>query len=154
VPAGGRADALTAYFEGEHDGNSTQSTVIAGGSVYPAPAASQSPEGVTARGIRFAAPVSVTLRVARRNAGVVLRGLFDEAPPLVPLAVGVDGRPAGVWTSPTQVPNPAKRWLEDDYDLPPRLTARKRRIRVTLAPAITGAQANLFGIRALSRLPS
>ena len=142
---------LTAYFEGEHDGNSTQSTVVAGGFYYPAPDPAASPEGVTLRGVRFTGPLKLRLRVRRDNRGAVLRGVFDQAPPLVPLAVRVDGKPAGVWASPTAIPNPAKRFLEDDFELPAALTARHTRLHVTLAPLDAGATAGLFGLSLLSR---
>jgi hypothetical protein len=146
-----RGDELTAYFEGERDGNSTTSTVVAGGSYYPAPAASDSPEGVTLRGVRFTGPLSLRVRVPRGNGGVVLRGVFDQAPPLVPLAVSVNGRSAGTWQSPTAVSNPAKRWLETDLDLPPRLTRGQTRLDITLTPVDQGATGSLFGFGALSR---
>ncbi len=144
-------DRLTAYFEGEHDGNSTLSTVIAGGTYYPAPAPEASPEAVTTAGIRFGGPVAMTLRIAKGNRGVVLQGLFDQAPPLTTMRVLVDGRPAGVWASPWAIANPSKRWLEDSYMLPAALTRDKRRIRVTLSPAPPFDRANLFGLKVLSR---
>jgi hypothetical protein len=143
--------SLTAYFEGEHDGNSTTSTVIAGGSYYPAPDPADSPEGVTARGTTLTGPRDFTLRIDKRNVGVVLRGLFDVAPPLSALRVSVDGHPAGLWASPTAIANPAKRWLEDDFDLPPKLTAGKSRVRVTLTPAWQ-PKTDLYELKALSRL--
>ena len=139
---------LTAYFEGERDGNTPVSTVVVGGFYYPAPPAEASPEGFTADGAGFAAPISVTLRVDRRNRGVVLRRLTDQGAPLVPVAVSVDGATAGVWNSATAVPSPAKRWLEDDFALPPSLTARRSSVRVTLAPQ--GGTANLFALQAFS----
>ena len=86
--------SLTAYFEGEHDGNGTNSTVIAGGTYYPAPDPADSPEGVTARGTTLTGPTDFTLRIDRHNSGVALRGLFDVAPPLQ-RAAGQRRRPPG-----------------------------------------------------------
>ena len=142
-------DRLTAYFEGEHDGNSTASTVVIGGSYYPAPDAGASPEGHSADGIRFSSPVTTRLRVGSDNRGVVLRGLFDQSPPFTSLAVEVDGRPAGIWQHPAGIPTTWKRWLEDDLDLRPALTRGKRSVEITLTPL--GGTANLFGLTALAR---
>jgi len=141
--------ALTAYFEGDHDGNVPVSTVVIGGFYYPAPPPEASPEGVEADGIAFTGPVSLTLRTDPRNRGVVLRRLTDQAPPLVPLAVSVDGAPAGTWASATAIANPTKRWLEDDFALPPELTSGRSAIRVTLTPA-GASSAALYGLEALS----
>ena len=142
---------LTGYFEGDRDGNGTTSTVVVGGSLYPAPEPAASPEGLTARGASFAGPLRYELTVGRCNRGVVLRGLFDQAEPLVPLRVEVDGRFAGIWQSPDGVPNPSKRWLEDDLDLPPSVTdRRRRRVRVTLTPE-GGRTAHLYGLEAWTR---
>jgi hypothetical protein len=97
--------------------------------------------------VAFPAPLSVTLRVDPGASGVVLRRLTDQAPPLVPLAVSVDGVAAGTWASATATPNPSKRWLEDDFALPPRLTSGRSTLRVTLTPE-SGGTATLYGLEA------
>jgi hypothetical protein len=140
--------SLDAYFEGDRDGNIPVSTVVVGGFYYPAPPPEVSPEGVHADGVAFSSPISVTLRVDPHNRGVVLRRLADQAPPLVPLAISVDGAGAGTWTSATSIANPSKRWLEDDFSLPPALTAGRSLLRVTLAPV--GGEGALYGLQALS----
>jgi hypothetical protein len=140
---------LDAYFEGDHDGNLPVSTVAVGGLYYPAPPPSASPEGFAASGIAFAAPVSYTLAVDPRNRGVTLRRLTDRGSVPAPLAVTVDGAPAGTWTSVAQTSSGAKRWLEDDYALGPGLTAGRSALRITLTPA-PGTQASLYRLEALS----
>lgn len=145
-----QATRLTAYFEGQRDGNGIHSTIIAGGSHYPAPPPTRSPEGVTAAGARFTGTVGATLRIDPANAGVVLRGLFDQGGRRFTLAVTVDGAPAGTWTVPSTVPNRFKRWIEDDLDLPAAATAGKDHIELALTP-VEGETANLYGLRALSR---
>jgi hypothetical protein len=139
--------SLTAYFEGDHDGNAAASTVVVGGSYYPAPPPEASAEGVAATGVAFAGPLSLTLRVDPRARGIVLRRLADQAPPLVPMGVSVDGAPAGTWTSVSAAPNPSKRWLEDDFALPPRLTSGRSTLHVTLTPE-SGGTATLYGLEA------
>lgn len=147
-----RPSRLAAYFEGQHDGNTTSSTVIAGGSHYPAPPASRSREGATEDGVVFTGPVGATLRIDPANTGVVLRGLFDQGATSGPftLGVAVDGAPAATWTVPPTVPNRFKRWIEEDLDLPAAATAGKDRIELTLTP-LEGTTGNLYGLRALSR---
>jgi hypothetical protein len=142
--------SLRAYFEGEFNGNSYFPTQPYG-VVYPAPAPKASTASYSARGIEFAGPVSISLRVAPANIGVVIRRLLDQSS-VVPVAVAVDGRPGGLWV-PNAFSNPAKRWLESDFDLPPALTAGKHRIRVTLTP-VGGAIANAYDLRTLSRVPA
>jgi hypothetical protein len=125
------------------------STVAVGGLYYPAPPPQASPEGFAASGIAFAAPDSFTLAVDPRNRGVTLRRLTDRGGVPVPLAVTVDGAPAGTWTSVAQTSSDAKRWLEDDYALGSRLTAGRSALHVTLTPA-PGTQASLYRLEALS----
>ena len=139
---------LTAYFVGERDGNGTFSPYpLTGGREYPAPPPEESPQAHTARGISFTSPVSFRLRVGRRNCGVVLRRLLDAGGPST-VRVRVDGRRVGPWR--VTEPNPAKRWLADDFALHSRHTAGKRRIRVRLAPE-RGTTATAFSVTALAR---
>jgi hypothetical protein len=80
----------------------------------------------------------------------VLRRLQDQATP-APVAVAVDGREAGVWSGSAFQGNSSKRWLESDYELPPRLTAGRTSILVTLTPANVGETATAYSLQALSR---
>lgn len=138
---------LAAYFEGELDGNLPAAT-FPGTLAAPAPPPSASPEGVTADGIAFTTPVSFRLRLQRRNAGAVIRRLLDQGSASA-LDVLVNGHPAGRWTTGAP-PNPEKRWLQDDFPLPARLTARHRSVRVTLAP-VDGATSTAYRLVAFSR---
>lgn len=142
--------ALTAYFEGDRDGNIPVSTFVIGGLFYRAPPPEISPEGVAANGIAFTKPVSVTFPIEAGNRGVLLRRLLDaggKAPSEI--AVTVDGIPAGTWWLPQT--NPVKRWLEDDFELPAALTAGKTSIRVTLTPMGTAAE-TAYSLEAYSRI--
>lgn len=143
-----RPETLRAFFEGERDGNGTVSTVVAGGNFYPGPPAEENPEAVSAAGVRFSSPIRLRVKVWRRNTRVVLRGLFDQAAPAA-VRVRVDGKPAGLWADPTRVASPSKRWLEDDYTLPPALTREKRHLDLTLTPE-PGTEADLFGLEVFS----
>ncbi len=147
------ATELSAYFEGDLDGNSTTSTVVIGGSYYPAPDPATSPQGLTAQGIRFAGPITARLDVDPDNEGVVLRGLFDQQAPFPSLAVEIDGKPAGTWAHPAGIPTSWKRWLEDDFDIRPGLTRGKDSIRVTLTPQADAGVASIFALETLSRHP-
>jgi len=109
------ATALTASFEGDDD------TVR-----------------ITEDGRATSAPVAFTLRVDKGNRGVALRRMSDQAQAHQAARVLVDGREAGLWRQP--LGNSGKRWLEDRFDLPPRLTARRKALRIRLDP-VAGAPA-------------
>lgn len=79
------------------------------------------------------APVSFTLRVDPRNAGVELRRTSDQAQPYQRAAVTVDGAELPGWLQPPG--NAERRWLDDTYQIPASATAGKREITVTLTPA-------------------
>jgi hypothetical protein len=138
---------LSAYFEGDRDGSVPVSTRFIGGFYYPAPPPQASPEGVTDEGIEFRTPVSFDIALDPSNEGAVLRRVLDQGSESA-VDVLVDGQPAGRWA--VNIPAPDKRWLEDDFALPWALTAGKRHIRVTLAPA-GGSAATAFGLVAFSR---
>ena len=106
---GGDVVRLDAAFEGDDDG------------VF-----------VRDRGRATSEPVRFRLEVGRGNAGVIVRRLSDQANGYQAADVKVDGRDAGTWLQPLR--NTSLRWLEDDYELPPRLTEGKRTITVELAP--------------------
>lgn len=143
------ARTLTAYFEGDQDGNAVTSTepMLFGGTEYPAPPPEESRESVTADGVAFTGPISFNLAVASDNCGVLLRRQVDGATPNL-VDVAVDGRHVGTWS--VREPNPAKRWRVDDLAIHPRHTADKSQIRVVLTPS-GEAGATAFAIEALSR---
>ncbi len=139
---------LTAYFEGERDGNAMDSPDFQfGGTAYPAPPPEESPEAVTANGIAFSKPLSFSLATGGRNCGVIVRRRLDAAQ-LGSVTVAVDGRRVGTWA--IAEANPAKRWLSDDFQIHPRHTVGKRRVHVTLSPT-PQTTATAFSIQALAR---
>lgn len=141
---------LTAYFEGERDGNSTSSDYpLTGGMEYRAPPPDASPEGVTLAGGDFRSPIAADLRIRRGNCGVILRRVLDRAAPSR-VDVSVDGQRVGPWI--VGIPNTAKRWLSEDFAVPREVTAGKRRIRVVMTPA--GGPASVFGLKAMTRTHS
>ncbi len=76
--------------------------------------------------------VAFTVDVDHRNSGVRLRRLSDQELGYQTARVAVNGQDAGVWTQP--LANPAFRWHEGTFDLPPALTAGQQRLRITLQP--------------------
>jgi hypothetical protein len=146
------ATSLDAYFEGDRDGTLPVSTTVIGGSYYLSPPPALSSEEVSARGVSFRGPLTVTLRVPKHNRGVVLRRLADQAT-AVPVGVLVDGHPAGTWAGADFRGNPLKRWLETDFALPPRLTAGRSHLTVTLLPAKHGQSATAYRLAALAVFP-
>jgi D-arabinan exo alpha-(1,3)/(1,5)-arabinofuranosidase (non-reducing end) len=84
------------------------------------------------------APLEFTLAIDRRNAGVRLRRLADQAQTYQAVHVFVNGRDAGIWQEP--LGNPYHRWIEDTFDLSAALTADARDLRIRLEP-LPGAPA-------------
>jgi D-arabinan exo alpha-(1,3)/(1,5)-arabinofuranosidase (non-reducing end) len=76
--------------------------------------------------------ISFELAVDRHNRGVVLRRMSDQRVGYQAARVLVDGRDAGLWRQP--LANETQRWLEDDFQLPPALTAGRRSLTITLVP--------------------
>lgn len=140
---------LTAYFEGERDGNAVTSTapLLFGGAEYPAPPAEESPESVTTRGVAFDGPVSFDVRLVRDNCGATLRLLVDAAS-RNRVRLTVDGKDRGEWS--VREPNTAKRWRSDDIALTAADTAGKPHVRVTLTPM--DGVATLYGVQTRSRV--
>jgi hypothetical protein len=141
---------LDAYFEGVHDGTIPVSTVVFGGTDYFSPPPQLSDQSVAADGIAFQSPVSVTLGIPKANDGVVLRRLQDQATP-APVEVLVDGHAIGTWAGAAFQGNPVRRWLESDFEIPPKLTSGRRTVVVTLEPSSTGETATAYSLEALTR---
>lgn len=141
--------SLTAYYEGERDGNAVISTapLLFGGAEYPAPPPEQSPESVTAQGVFSEGPLSFDAQLARENCGAMLRLLVDGAS-RNEVQVAVDGRHRGTWS--VREPNTSKRWRSDDLGLLAIDTRGKRKVRVTLTPTAGGA--TLYGLQTHSRI--
>jgi hypothetical protein len=108
--SGGDRQVLTATYEGD-DG-------------APSPATDDLRASTT--------PVRFRVAVDAHNSGAVLRRTGDQAAGYQSVAVQVDGRDAGTWSQP--LANGVHRWLEDEYRLPPALTAGKEAVIVTLTP--------------------
>jgi hypothetical protein len=90
-------------------------------------------EPVTDDGRATRGEVTFRLELDRRaRHGAVLRRLSDQAEAGQAARVLVDGRPAGTWAQP--LGNRARRWLEDEFELPPALTAGRESVTVRLVP--------------------
>jgi hypothetical protein len=141
--------SLTAYYEGERDGNAVTSTdpLLFGGAEYPAPPPEQSPESVSAQGIFFDGPLSFDTQLARDNCGAMLRLLVDGAS-RNEVQLTVDGQHRGTWS--IREPNTSKRWRSDDVGLLANDTRGKKKVRVTLTPTAGGA--TLYGLQTRSRV--
>ncbi len=75
--------------------------------------------------------ITFEIKVVRRNQGVHLRRLSDQAEAYQTVAVYVGGTFAGTWQQP--LGNTTRRWLEDTLELPSALTA-KRTLTIRLVP--------------------
>jgi len=106
----GSPTPLTATFEGNDGG--------------PAP--------VTSEVRSSTASISFRLAVNPANQGVVLRRISDQQNPYQQAEVRVNGRDAGTWLQP--LGNTSHRWLDDDFPLPPALTAGHSRLDITITP--------------------
>jgi hypothetical protein len=93
-------------------------------------------DNVTAAVRATGGPVTFRMAVDPANQGVWLRRTSDQASAYQSAAVTVDGAAAGSWTQP--LGNASQRWLDDEFPLPPALTAGKSSITVRLAPAAGG----------------
>lgn len=91
---------------------------------------------VTEDGRATTSLVSFDLEIERRNAGVRLRRLSDQATGYQAARVRVDGAEVGTWLQP--LGNTSKRWRHDSFELPAAVTAGKRTIRVELVPVAGG----------------
>jgi hypothetical protein len=77
--------------------------------------------------------VGFRLAVDPANLGVRLRRTSDQNAGYQSAAVTVDGVAAGTWTQP--LANTVQRWLDDEFLVPPALTAGKSTVTVRLAPS-------------------
>jgi hypothetical protein len=129
----GTASSLTAFFEGDRDGNvSAPTDFVYLGSLPPPAGADPEGESVTASGYSHPVGATVSYRATLdpANHGAVLRRLTDQATFGQRAEVTIDGRPAGTWLVPGA--NISKRWLESDYAIPAQLTAGRRQVTVGL----------------------
>ena len=78
------------------------------------------------------APLTFTLAVDPANHGVVVQRTSDQAAAYQRAELTVNGTDLGQWLEP--LGNPSHRWLDDDYPLPPALTAGATQVTVTIAP--------------------
>lgn len=125
---------LTAFFEGDHDGNVAtpgEVTVTKGSNPPPAGTDPQG-EAVTASGLSHpaGATIAFTARLDPANNGAILRRLMDQGTFGQRAEVSIDGEPAGIWFTPGN--NASKRWVESDFALAAALTAGKQQINVQL----------------------
>ncbi len=102
--------ALTGVYEGDDDHDAVTGQVRATGGA-----------------------ISFRLAVDPANQGVRLRRTSDQNAGYQTAAVQVDGAAAGTWVQP--LANTFQRWLDDDFTLPPALTAGKSAITVRLVPS-------------------
>ncbi|RII13707.1 hypothetical protein DSC45_22400 [Streptomyces sp. YIM 130001] len=139
-PSGHRTDTLTlgnAESERAHDYTSAVPGPVQGldsrfeGDLRHAPALEADTRATRA-------PVSFTLATDRRNQGVELRRLSDQRSAGQHVKVSVDGVELPDWQQP--LANSERRWLEDVYQIPGRVSAGKGEITVTLTP-VDGAPA-------------
>jgi hypothetical protein len=89
--------------------------------------------GVTGQVRSTGGAVSFRLAVDPGNRGVRLRRTGDQNAGYQSAAVTVDGAAAGTWVQ--ALGNQSQRWLDDDFTLPPALTAGKSAITVRLVPS-------------------
>lgn len=113
--SGSGGESLTSTFEGDDDIVPMTATV------------SSATEAVT-----------FDVDVDRGNGGVRLRRLSDQAEAGQAVTVTVDGVEVGEWRQP--LGNTHSRWLHDEFELPPSVTAGKSSLSVSLTP-VEGAPA-------------
>ena len=87
------------------------------------------------------------VRLPPGNQGVVLRRLQDQNVS-APVNVSVNGKSAGIWPGGDFQGNPSKRLLESECALPPRLTAHRSTVIVTLAPVSPEEAATAYSLQA------
>ena len=129
----GTPTELTAFFEGDHDGNVSLpfDGALLGAQSIPAGLDLRG-ESTTADGRNHVAgsTISFDVNLDPANRGAIIRRLLDQGTFGQRAEVLVDGKRAGIWFTPGS--NPTKRWAESDFQLPAALTAGKRRIAVQL----------------------
>ena len=98
----------------------------------------RAPEQRTRTATTATGPVSFRMALDPDNRGLRLRRMSDQQQAYQNVQVRIDGEPAGQWLQP--LGNEHHRWLEDNFDVPARLTAGKDQVRVELVP-VDGAPA-------------
>jgi Protein of unknown function (DUF2961) len=78
------------------------------------------------------AAITFHILISPDNHGILLRRTSDQATGYQSADVAVDDIPAGTWLQPRS--NGSHRWLDDTYLVPPRLTAGKNLVTITLTP--------------------
>ncbi|MDQ6658503.1 MAG: DUF2961 domain-containing protein [Actinomycetota bacterium] len=76
--------------------------------------------------------VSFTVAVDSRNEGVVLHRMSNQSNAYQSAAVTVNGRSGGTWLQP--LANKTHQWLDDTFEIDPKLTDGQRILTVTLTP--------------------
>ncbi|MCP2342108.1 DUF2961 domain-containing protein [Actinomadura rupiterrae] len=110
------------------------------------------PEPVTMTGRTTRAPVTFTMAVDPANTGVTLRRTSDQNLGPQKATVTVNGAPAGTWLEP--LANPNHRLLDDNFLIPPALTAGRQQLTITLTPAPDAPAAwSALRYTALSQVP-
>lgn len=131
--ATGAPTRLTAFFEGDRDGNvsSAADNVIAGS--QPPPAGSDPMgEALTMTGLSHGAGAVIRFNAALdpANHGAILRRLLDQGTFGQRAEVFVGGTSVGTWF--TSGSNTSKRWLESDFRLPAAVTAGRAKVMIEL----------------------
>ncbi len=138
-------ETLTAFYEGEYDGNIAEPAgdVAVGfpGAAPPPPGTDPRRQSVTDSGFTHppGSTISLHVRIDPHNNGVLLRRRLDQATFQQQAKVLVDGTPAGIWFTPAATADTYsvgfdiwKRWADSDFAIPARLTAGKSRLSIEL----------------------
>jgi hypothetical protein len=132
---------LTAYFEGEHDGNIAQPILPLGLTAKLAPPPELSEESFTASGVTFTEKIEFTVP-ARRGCALVLRRLRDAATTSNVL-ITVAGYDVGHWVD--AYSNVHKRWQQSDFVVPASFVSDDT-MRIAFTPEL-GATETLYGLQ-------
>jgi len=128
----GAAAWLTAFYEGDHDGNLSLPIDFPAGALPPLPGTDPMGESVTDDGRLHPVGSAIRFRIATdpRNAGVVLRRRLDQGVFGQSALVYVDGALAGSWLDPGM--NGSKRWADSDFAIPGALSADKSALAIEI----------------------
>jgi hypothetical protein len=95
-------------------------------------------------------PVTFSLAIDAQNRGVVLRRTSDQASAYQAARVYVEGVDVGVWLQP--LGNPSRRWLDDTFQIPARLSAGRTKLSIRLVPLEGSPPWNAARYEALSHV--